>query len=152
MEGGHVTGPVLIGWKEYVALPDWGIRRLKAKVDTGARTSAIDAASYELRRTPAGLVVRMRLALSHRHPERQKVVEAPVLAMVAVRNSGGMREDRPLVETVLRLGPVSKRIRLTVTSRAGLRFRLILGRKAVEGDFLVDVSRKYVWKRMKSEG
>jgi hypothetical protein len=147
MEGQGSTGPVVVGWKEYVALPEWGVARLKAKIDTGARTSAVDAVSYDLRQTPAGPVVRMRLPLSHRHPERLTVVEAPVLRMLGVCNSGGLRETRPLVETTLRLGPVTKRIRLTVTSRAGMRFRLILGRKALEGDFIVDVSRKYLCKR-----
>jgi hypothetical protein len=151
MEGRHVPGPVVVGWKEYVALPEWGIRRLKAKVDTGARTSAIDAAGYELRQTPAGLVVCMRVPLSHRHPERQTLVEAPVLRMLAVRNTGGVGERRPLVETTLRLGPVTKRIRLTVARRAGMRFRLILGRKALEGDFVVDVSRKYLCKKRRKE-
>jgi hypothetical protein len=144
---GPVTRPLVIGWREYVALPSWGIRRLKAKMDTGARTSAIDAASYEIREAPAGLVVRMRLPLSHRSPERLAVVEAPVVRMVTVCNSAGMREQRPLVETTLRLGPVTKRIGLTVTNRAGMRFRLLLGRTALEGDFLVDVSRQYLCRR-----
>ena len=75
-------------------------------------------------------------------------MEAPVLRMVVVSNSAGMREQRPLVETEVRLGPVSKRIALTVTNRAGMLFPVILGRKALEGDFLVDVSRKYVLKAL----
>lgn len=144
MKGPGAAGPVVIGWKEYVALPGWGVRRLKAKIDTGARTSAIDASSYELTQTPAGLVVQMRLPLSVRHPERVALVQSPVMRLVMVCNSGGLREQRPLVETTLRLGAVTKRIRLTVTNRAGMRFRLILGRKALEGDFVVDVSRKYL--------
>jgi hypothetical protein len=134
----------VIGWKEYVAFPDWGIARLKAKIDTGARTSALDAATYELRETPAGLVAAVRIPLSSRHPERTALVQAPVLKTVVVCNSAGLRETRPLVETTLRLGSVSKRIRLTLTNRAGMCFRLILGRKALEGDFVVDVSRKYL--------
>jgi hypothetical protein len=144
---GHVARPVVVGWKEYVGLPEWGIRRLKAKIDTGARTSAIDAATYEVRETPAGLVVWMRLPLSHRHPERLAAVQAPVVRMLTVCNSGGVREQRPLVETALRLGPVTRRIYLTVTRRSGMLFRLILGRKALEGDFLVDVSQKYLCHR-----
>jgi hypothetical protein len=144
----HVTRPVLIGWKEYVALPEWGIRRLKAKIDTGARTSAVDAESYEVRDTPAGRTAVLRLRLNHRHPQRVVVVEAPVLRMVEVCNSSGRRESRPLVETTLSLGLVRRRVLLTVACRAGMRFRLILGRKALEGAFVVDVSRKYLCKRM----
>ncbi len=55
-----------------------------------------------------------------------------------------MPEQRPLIETDIVLGPVRKRIRLTVTSRAGMLFRVILGRQALAGDFLVDVSKKYL--------
>jgi hypothetical protein len=151
MEEGHVARPVLIGWKEYVALPDWGIRRLKAKIDTGARTSAVDAAGFELRETPAGLIAVLRLHLSHRQPGRELTVQAPVLRMVGVRNTSGRRESRPLIETTLDLGPLRKRIQLTVARRLGMRFRLILGRKALEGDFAVDVSQKYLCKRMTEE-
>jgi hypothetical protein len=134
-----------IGWKEYVEFPDWGLHRVKAKIDTGARTSALDVVSYELAEAAgAGLVAELRLALDRKHPERLTAVRAPVLRMVVVCNSFGLREVRPLVETALRLGPVTKRVRLTVTNRSGMRFRMILGRKALEGDFVVDVSKKYL--------
>ena len=137
--------PLVIGWKEYLDLPEWGFRRLKVKADTGARTSALDVASYELRVDPErGPIAELRLALNRKHPERLTVVEVPVLRTVVVRNSNGMAEPRPLIEAVIRLGPVTKRVRLTVTNRAGMLFRMILGRQALAGDFVVDVARKYV--------
>jgi hypothetical protein len=136
--------PLRIGWKEYVEFPDWGLHRVKTKIDTGARTSALGALSYDLIQTPAGLVARLRLALYRKRPDRIAEVEVPVLRMVVVSNSSGLREQRPLIETALRLGPVTKRVRLTVTNRAGMRFPMILGRKALEGDFVVDVSQKYL--------
>jgi hypothetical protein len=137
--------PLLIGWKEYVSFPEWGHRRVKAKVDTGARTSAIDVVSYDLRQADGqGLIAELRLALHRRRRDRLVVVQTPVLRMIAVRNSNGMREQRPLIETSIRLGPVTKRVRLTVTNRAGMCFRMILGRKALEGNFVVDVSQKYL--------
>jgi hypothetical protein len=142
--GDAAGGPLLIGWKEYVAFPDWGIARVKVKIDTGARTSALDVARYELSEAADGLRATLHLALDRRHPERRVVVHVPVLRLVVVRNSGGLPEQRPLIETRLRLGPVLKRVRLTVAHRTGMRFRMILGRKALEGDFVVDVSRKYV--------
>lgn len=140
--------PLTIGWKEYLDFEEWKIRRVKAKIDTGARTSAIDVASYELHETEQGLVAELRLGLSG--PERLLRVRTPVLRMVVVRNSSGLREQRPLIETVIRLGPIRKRVRLTVTNRAGMRFRMILGRKALEDDFIVDVSRKYLLRKMRS--
>jgi hypothetical protein len=142
--------PLVLGWKEYVYFPAWGNCRVKAKIDTGARTTALDALSYTLRETEdRGVVAELRLALDPRHPERIVAVETPVLRTIVVSNSNGMREQRPLIETDLRVGTVTKRVRMTVTSRAGMRFRMILGRKALEGDFVVDVSRKYVQRSRK---
>jgi hypothetical protein len=141
-----VTGklPLTIGWKEYLDFPEWGIRRVKVKIDTGARTSALDVVSYELHQTEAGLVADLQLALRRKHPERVTTVSAPVLRMVTVGSSTGIWEQRPLIETVVRLGPLTKRVRLTVTNRSRMLFPMIVGRKALEGDFVVDVSKKYL--------
>jgi hypothetical protein len=145
MERGQSETPLLIGWKEYVSFPEWGNRRVKAKIDTGARTSAFDVVSYDLRQAEGGrLIAELRLALHRKRRDEVLIVHMPVLRMIAVRNSNGVREQRPLIETSIQLGPVTKRVRLTVTNRAGMRFRMILGRKALEGSFVVDVSQKYV--------
>src|SRR5437588_13100069 len=87
--------PLVVGWKEFVDFPEWNIGRVKVKIDTGARTSALDAVGYELRdEGEAGLVAELRLALDRRHPERLTVVRTPVLQMVVVSNSSGIRERR----------------------------------------------------------
>ena len=123
---------------------------VRAKVDTGARTSALDVLSYELHEDAAqGLTATLKVALDRKHPSVVRELIVPVVRMVVVSNSSGMREQRPLVETTLRLGPVTKRVRLTITNRAGMRFRMILGRKALEGDFVVDVAGKYLLRRVK---
>jgi len=141
-------GPLVIGWKEYVEFVDWPLRRVKAKIDTGARTSALGVLSYGLREEPTGAkTATLRLALDRRHPERIAEIVTPVARMVVVSNSSGMREQRPLIEATLRIGPVTKRVRLTITNRSGMRFGMILGRKALEGDFIVDVARKYLLKK-----
>src|SRR5262245_31486212 len=119
-----------IGRKEYVAFPDWRIKRVRAKVDTGAHSSALDVLSYDLWQTDNGPCVRLRLALNRKRPDRYRIVEAPVLGMVSVCNTGGIRELRPMVETTIRLGPVTRRIRVTLTDRAAMRYRMILGREA----------------------
>jgi hypothetical protein len=142
--------PLVIGWKEVVELPEWGVRRLRIKADTGACTSVIDVPEYEIDKTNA--VVQLLLRLDLRHLERKKEVWTPLLGWVDVSNSGGQRERRPVVETTVRLGPVTKRVRLTVANRAGLRFRMLLGRRALRGDFIVDVSQKYLWKRVAGDG
>jgi hypothetical protein len=137
--------PLVIGWKERLDFPAWGIRRVRAKADTGARTSALDAVAYELYHAEGGaLWVRLRLSLLRKHAAGPLVVEVPVLRTVVVRNSGGQHEERPLIEADVVLGPVRKRVLLTVTNRAGMRFRVLLGRSALAGDFVVDVSKKYL--------
>jgi hypothetical protein len=80
--------------------------------------------------------------------QRRRIVEvsAPVVGVTTVSNTGGQRERRPVVEAAIRLGPVEKRIRLTVTDRSPMRHRMILGRQALAGSFVVDVSRKYLLK------
>lgn len=139
---GVPSARVLVGWKEFVHFPEWRIRPIKAKIDTGARTSALDVSSYELR--DDGKVAELRLVLNPKRPAEVTVLQVPVLDTIVVANSGGIREHRPLIETRIRIGPVTKRVRLTITNRSGMRFRMILGRKALEGDFVVDVSQKYV--------
>jgi hypothetical protein len=141
--------PLRIGWKEYVALPGLGLGRIKAKIDTGARTSALHVLSLAvLTRLPDGTgEVELVLAPDRRHPERRTVARARLLGHLRVTDSGGHPEVRPLIETELVLGPVRKRISLTLTDRGGMLFRMIVGRKALEGDFLVDVSQKYLLRR-----
>jgi hypothetical protein len=138
--------PLLIGWKEYLALPELGIDRLKAKIDTGARTSTLHVAAVRILAEHLDGSADLELSLpgDRRHPERAATARARMLRRVTVTDSGGHREVRPLIATELVLGPVRKRIFLTLTDRSGLLFRMILGRKALEGDFLVDVSRKYL--------
>jgi hypothetical protein len=145
-EPGTAPGGLLaIGWKEYLDFPEWGIRRVKAKVDTGARTSALDVARYVLQRRPEGLIARMALALNRRRPSALVEVETPVLRLVVVTSSDGVREERPVIETSIRLGPIEKRIRLTVTDRSGMLFPVLLGREALAGSFVVNVAHKYLF-------
>jgi hypothetical protein len=141
------SGLVVIGWKELVDFPEWGLRRIRAKVDTGACTSALDATRYEFVAEGNRKIVRLHLALDRRRPERIILVDAPLVRLTRVRNSGGGREERPVVEALLAVGPVRKRIELTVTNRAAMRFPILLGRAALAGDFLVDVARAHLLRR-----
>src|SRR5438105_3752135 len=130
-----MTNPLIIGWKEYGDFVDWRIRRVKIKIDTGARTSALDVCSYALKPAEDGtLVAELQLQLGHRRPTRMRTVYAPVLKVVEVRNTSGNLEERPVIETRLRLGPVVKSVQLTVTNRSCMLFRMILGRTALDGD------------------
>jgi hypothetical protein len=148
----HAKPPLVIGWKEYVEFPEWGVE-VKAKIDTGARTSVIDVSDYRLYQDPGQrLMAELRLPLDRKHPDRLAVIHAPVLRMVTVTSSGGHKEQRPVISAAIRLGPVVKDVLLTVTDRASMLFRMLLGRKALEDDFIVDVSKRYLMKATRRRG
>jgi hypothetical protein len=138
---------VLIGWKEYVEFPDWDLRRVRAKVDTGARTSALDTQRYELKQMPDGTLHATLLLRVRSSRSRPRMVEVPVLGFVEVRSSNGAHEKRPLIETTIALGGIVKRVRFTLASRTTMRFRVLLGRTALTPEFLVDVSQQYLQHR-----
>jgi hypothetical protein len=142
--------PLTIGWKEHIDLPDWDLRHVKVKIDTGARTTAIGAVGFVLSADSDGQpFAELQLRLFRHHPERVATVRVPVLGQARVRNTGGCYELRPVIGTTIRLGPVVKWVRMTVADRSRMLFPIILGRKALEGDFLVDPGRKYLLRSLK---
>jgi hypothetical protein len=138
-----MTTPV--GWKEFIDLPDWGLRQVKAKLDTGARTTAIGATGCVLvAKADGSYEAELTLALYRKWPDKLVTVRVPVVGFALVRNTGGHVEKRVVVETAVRLGPVTKTVRATVTDRSRMLTRVILGRSALTPEFAVDPSRKFV--------
>ncbi|MFO0845869.1 MAG: RimK/LysX family protein [Gemmataceae bacterium] len=131
-----------IGRREHIDFPEWGVRRVRVKIDTGAYSSALDVAGYELLQTPGGPVAELRLMLNRRRPGAGRVVRAPVVGFTTVRSTTGCPQRRPVFSALVRLGPVNRRIRLTVTDRSRMRCRMLLGREALAGVFVVDVQGK----------
>jgi hypothetical protein len=135
---------VVVGWKEYMAFPDWHLSHVRAKVDTGACTSALGVVSYRLETVSSpGDVVFLKLDLFPHRPERIREVRVPVVAQVMVKNTSGQAEQRPVILARIQLGPIDKLIRMTVANRAGMRYSILLGREALAGHFVVDVTQKY---------
>ena len=147
--GAETPRPMVIGWREYLALPDWGIERIRVKVDTGARTSAIDVMHLE---EIGDNWVRFDVAVA-RHPEPEVVTaEAHVIRRSRVKSSFGHAHERLAVETTIRLGSVEKTIELGLVNRKNMLCRMLLGRKALNGDFIVDPEHRYlVSKRKRSK-
>lgn len=134
----------LIGWREWADLPDFDVKHVNAKIDTGAKTSAIHA--FRIRETVIKGVDHVEFYL---HPvQRRKKPEvfccAPVAGRRIVRSSNGQEEERYVIETRLRLGRRTWKIELTLTNRDAMGFRLLLGRDALGRRFLIDAGASYL--------
>lgn len=133
----------VLGWREWVSLPELGITWIKAKVDTGARTSALHA--FELEPFQRAGKDWVRFSVHPLQGENDTVIqcESPVLERRDVTDSGGHLENRPVIETELLLGSFSKRIELTLTDRDTMRFKMLLGRTAMRPNILVYPSQSF---------
>ena len=132
------------GGREWVGLPDIGIRQIKAKVDTGARTSALHA--FELRPyTEDGRDrIEFRIHPGQKDPDTVIICNADVIDTRTVTDSGGHKEDRYVIETALRIGKHTWPIEITLTSRDDMMFRMLLGRTAIKDRAQVDPARSYL--------
>lgn len=134
----------VIGWREWVELPLWLPVPLKAKIDSGARTSAIHC--FRQRRFSDGGSPHVAF---HLHPvQRAAHPDFEVVAAIRderlVRSSNGLTERRLVVETSARLGTVEWPIEITLSNRDEMGFRMLLGRVALRRRFLIDAGRSYV--------
>jgi hypothetical protein len=134
----------VIGWREFVALPDLAVDRVKAKVDTGARTSALHAINIEYSTRHGATWV--TFAVHPRQRDTKKIVDcaAPLIEERYVTDSGGKRTLRPVIVTTMVVGGQSRAVELTLIARDAMGFRMLIGRQALKDLFLVDSGRSYV--------
>jgi len=135
---------LLIGWREWVSLPQLGIPRIKAKIDTGARTSALHAFSVDI--FHAAGKDQVRFLMHPRQQSQRKVIQciADLVDIRWVTDSGGHREQRCVIKTGLMLGNRQWPIEMTLTSRDDMRFRMLLGRTALTKNFLIHPAASYL--------
>ncbi len=132
--------PHLIGWREMVAFPEWDIDGIEAKVDTGARTSAIHVEDVV---KLSGGRVRFHLVVSHHKPFKHIPITADLVRLSRVRPSSGIVQERYVVATTIRIGSVRRRIELSLVGRDKMLCRMLLGRKALHG-VVIDPDSKYL--------
>jgi len=132
-----------IGWREWVELPELGIRRIKAKIDTGARTSALHAFDIERFARGGYRYVRFKVHPMQRDSHRTVRAEAREKEMRRVKSSTGHVTERPVILTDLEILGDRHEIELTLVPRDEMGFRMLLGRQALRNHFLVDPGRSY---------
>ncbi|HEX5957126.1 MAG TPA: ATP-dependent zinc protease [Hyphomicrobiaceae bacterium] len=140
----RLSVPFILGWEERVTLPELGLGAIKAKVDTGARTSALHAFYVEPFGPARGRKVRFGV---HPLPRRDDVTiecTAPLIDRRDVRSSNGKIEQRYVIETPICIGDRTWRIEVTLTNRNMMVYRMLLGRQAIPRDSLVDPSASFL--------
>ncbi len=133
-----------IGWREWLVLPDLGIKRIKAKVDTGARSSALHAFDLEEITIDGGPGVRFKVHPIQRDSDTSVTAEAQLIDQRWVRSSTGRATLRPVIRTLAVLGDELWPIEVTLVRRDLMGFRMLLGRQAIRGRFVVDPGRSFL--------
>lgn len=128
----------VVGWREWLAMPELGVNSIKAKLDTGAKTSALHAFDIQKFRKRGREYVRFTVHPWQRNVEDSVLAEAPLLGYRAVRSSSGHEVLRPVIRTEVELFAQRWRIELTLANRDQMGFRMLLGREALRKRFLVD--------------
>ncbi|OPX57117.1 Uncharacterized conserved protein [Oceanospirillum multiglobuliferum] len=146
-----MTEKKVVGWREAICLPALGVDEVIAKVDTGARTSALHAYFVEPFTKENGEEwVRFGLHPIRKQQTPELIVEAKVKDRRKVSDSGGHSEDRYVIETDLLLGNQTVRAEITLTDRESMAYRMLLGRTALRGHFIVDSDLSYALSKPQS--
>ncbi|MCP4486492.1 MAG: ATP-dependent zinc protease [Gammaproteobacteria bacterium] len=138
-----------VGWREWVALPDLRLPAIKAKIDTGARTSALHAFYTEPYDDNGVNMVKFCIHPIQRNFDLEVECHAPVIDFREVADSGGHREMRYVIESRMVIGKHQWPVELTLTNRDTMRFRMLLGRRAMEQRIMVEPGSSYLCGKLK---
>lgn len=139
----------IIGWRENVTLPKLNIPIIKAKIDTGARSSALHAFNIKELELNGSKIIQFQVHPRQRDNRTTVTAEAELLEYRKIRNSGGIAQLRPVIKTQIKLGEQIWAIELSLTDRDVMGFRMLLGRQAVCNKFLVDPGKSFLQSRRK---
>ena len=144
-----MTEKIVLGWREWLRLPELGIVRIKAKVDTGARTSALHAHDIRYVRRGGQRMVRFTVHPLQRSTRGAISAVAPLVDERHVRSSVGHEELRPVILTTIDVGGQLWAVEITLTKRDVMGFRMLLGRQAIRGHAIVDPGRSFITRKVR---
>ena len=133
-----------VGWREWVVLPELSPIPMKAKIDTGARTSALHAFDLSIESHGGETWAQFEIHPVQRSADRSTRVRYPVAGFRRIRSSTGHTESRPMIRTQVKIGSVAYSIDITLTGRDEMGFRMLLGRQAIRRKFVVDPGRSFL--------
>jgi hypothetical protein len=142
-----VEEQTILGWREWVALPELGIEKIKAKIDTGARTSALHAHFLEPYDKNGEPWIRFMVHPFQRNLEVDCECHAKVVDYRKVTDSGGHTEHRYVIHSTITLGETSFMTEFTLTNRETMQFRMLLGRNTLAEHYVVDSGKSFLLKR-----
>jgi len=151
MRRGSAEQKRVIGWREWVQLPDLGVVEMKAKVDTGADNSSLHAFNVERIERDGAEYVRFEIHPKQRSKKPTILCEAPLAMEKKVKNPGGRTELRPVIRTRVVVAGEEIEALVNLTSRDEMGFRMLLGRRAVRSRFVIDPGRSYLGPRPSRE-
>lgn len=141
----------IIGWREWLDLPDLGITGIKAKIDTGARSSALHAFHIKEFEKNGQRMIDFQVHPYQKDKETTINCESKLLEWRNVKDSGGHKQDRPVILTPVKIGGQVWNIELTLTNRDVMGFRMLLGREAVRNRFLVHPGDSFLLSESKAK-
>lgn len=142
--GEFALSTTIIGWREFVSLPELNLGIIKAKIDTGARSSALHAFNMEERLFDGKKIIRFQVHPRQRDNQTSITAEAELLEYRKIRNSGGVTQLRPVIKTQIKLDQYIWPIELSLTNRDIMGFRMLLGRQGIRHKFLVDPGKSFI--------
>lgn len=143
-QGDHPGSLISVGWREWLSLPELGLPPIKAKIDTGAKTSCLHAFSLETFKHAGKPWIRFGMHPDQHDRSNEVFCEAEIIDEREVTDSGGHKENRYVIATQLVLPNISWPIELTLTNRDSMRFRMLLGRSAMNGRMIVVPDQSYM--------
>jgi ribosomal protein S6--L-glutamate ligase len=141
---------IIIGWKEWFSFNDLGLPAIKGKIDTGAKTSSLHAFNIKTFVRDGQEYVRFQIHPLQKNQKITKTCVAPIVDHRFVSDSGGKKEKRYVIESILTIGEITLNIEITLSNRDTMAFRMLLGREAIKkANMMVDVSKSFVQGKIK---